>query len=460
MPLFHCLLLLFGCSKDKPTPTDGGDGGAGEGGTTSCVSDGDCHAWQICEAQVCEDGDRNNTVEEAQPILWDEAVEGWLNPAGDRDFYSFTAEGGEFVRINTTHDFAEGNTVLVLRNAAGEVHAWVDDYPTGTAVSTSDSLLYAWLPEGGSWTISVEDAGSYYADGEPVGDPLFSYELLLEEWTGHTQEEDADDAPSYKITMDAADTWIAIGVALEAEGDIDHVQVALDLKNVELRIAGIEALQSYDSGAVPRVRLIDEAGVVLSDKSGVGIDGYAVYPFLNRGTYRLELMDQDGHGGDGEWFYAFAYATAASSEYIDESEPNGGVVHAEEVDLTEAETDNGQIYSYGSRFGTSNEAGDQDWYRVEIPYDSATLIACLSSTWYGSLLTPDLEIHDGEGTLLASEAGDENAYPTVAIDNLTLDAGTYYIVVRSPETASGDLGEWYRFVAYVAPFQAISYSCP
>ena len=406
------------------------------------------------------DGDRNNAIDEAESLLWDDPVTSWLNPAGDQDFYSFTAEAGDYVRITTATEYEDGNTVLVLRNAAGKVHAWVDDYPTGSGVSTFDSVLYAWLPEAGTWTISVQDAGSYYTGGDPVGDPDFTYELRLSIWSGHTSEEDAGDDPSYEITMDATNTWNAIGVALEEDGDTDHVKVILNLDDVELRIAGVVNIDDYDSGASPRVRLIDSDGVTRSDKSGLGPDGYAIYPFLERGTYRLELLDEDSHGGNGEWFFAFAYATDSSSQYVDESEPNDELGQAEEVELTETETDSGSLYSFGNRFGTADAAGDEDWFRLEVPYDGAHLIACLSSAWYGSLLTPDLEIYDDEGTLLASEPGDADTYPNATIDGLAVDSGTYYILVRAPETANGDVGEWYRFVTYAATFDPSSYACP
>src|SRR5678815_1317390 len=95
-----CLgLLLTACVKDKPiedSRPDGDDGGD-DGGTSDCADDGECSPWQICEAGDCLDGDRNNATDEAEPLLWEGAAEGYINPENDVDFYSFTADGGEYI---------------------------------------------------------------------------------------------------------------------------------------------------------------------------------------------------------------------------------------------------------------------------------------------------------------------------------------------------------------------------
>ena len=162
-------LVLFGCGKDEPIEDgstgvgsgDGGDEGGDDGGEYDCESDDECSSWEICESQECVDGDRNNSLDEAEGILWDDATSGYINPADDVDYYTFTAEGGEYIRVSVTNDSEEGDTVLVLRNPSGKTHAVVDNHPTGGSVSTYDSVMYAYLDEAGTWSLSIEDVGSY-----------------------------------------------------------------------------------------------------------------------------------------------------------------------------------------------------------------------------------------------------------------------------------------------------------
>ncbi len=85
------LLFLLACSggttgtdtNTNPTTPD-----------DSCVTDADCQDWEICgDEEECVVGDDNESLEDAEGILWEQTVTGHLQTEGDQDFYSFAADG-------------------------------------------------------------------------------------------------------------------------------------------------------------------------------------------------------------------------------------------------------------------------------------------------------------------------------------------------------------------------------
>ena len=146
------LWALYGCG-DKPIETDTEDTTISQPDTElpeiECSEDSDCDNGTICEDQECIDGDRNNDQDEAVGLLWESEEYETINPVGDIDFFSFSASGGEYVRIYTQTDYESGDTILTLRDPNGKIVTWSDDYPTNTAVNDLDSVIYAYLAEQG-----------------------------------------------------------------------------------------------------------------------------------------------------------------------------------------------------------------------------------------------------------------------------------------------------------------------
>src|SRR4029453_3932274 len=95
-------LLLGACVKDKPiedTEPNGDDGGDDSGTSDRCTDDVECSPGQISGGGSWRGGDCNNATDEAEPLLWEGGAEGYINPENDVDFYSFTADGGEYIGI-------------------------------------------------------------------------------------------------------------------------------------------------------------------------------------------------------------------------------------------------------------------------------------------------------------------------------------------------------------------------
>lgn len=459
IPLLTGLLagIPWGCSGDKPIASQPGDGGA----SAACGDDADCAAWEICEASACVDGDRNNSPEEAVSVLWEDGGQGYINPAGDVDYYALSAAGGEFLRVRTVHEYEPGDTVLTLRDPTGKIVTTSDDYPTGGSVGGADSTIYAYLTVAGEYLIQVEDRGSYYGE-DAVGDSAYLYTLEITEWELHSSESDGQGEPGLELTLGGFDSFAAIGVVLEEDGDTDWVELSHELDGGWLQLYSM--LDLSGSEAEPRVQVYSAGGELLLDQADFAGGAYAYYPAADPGTYQLALGDTDDQGSEQHWYFVFAIMRDAGGSYPLEAEPNDNRGQADPLSMQEAETDSGNTYAYAQVSGFIDDLGDEDWFLVpERP--EAELALCLSSSPGGSLVAPVIEVYDTDGELLASVEGDASASPTAHLDDLFLGTGPHYIRVVDPVGEHAGGGAWYRMVVYTTDFDVYAYedggySCP
>jgi hypothetical protein len=450
---------------------DGGgdDGAGGDGSDGSCSDDAGCGAGQICEADECIDGDRNNSVDEAESLLFtdpsDEAsrIRGILNPIYDQDYYAIQADGGEFVRISTYTDEEDEtrDTVVTLLQDNGKVITYANGHAAGGGVSDADSVVYGYLPTEGTYYVLVEDDATFFGEGEPEGARDYVYDLQMVQWGRRTFEPDSFSEPNESIDMTTASSWFARGVLLEESGDLDYVSLDFQLDGHDLFLDGNYDLEGSD--ADPRVRLLDaRTGEVLRDKRQNGLAGSVWFPDLPRGEYVVELSDAAGGGGAAHWFYLHAIARENEDSYAWETEVNDSLASAEVAAQEELETSSGNLYRVSRLQGLADSVGDEDWFQIESPYDDGRFVVCLNSTWYGSTTAPTVELYDSSGTLMAGVDGETDSAiePTAELANLDVPTGTYYVRVAHPEGVGGTAGDWYRMVTYVASFNVNDYACP
>lgn len=465
-------LMVAGCTGDKPIEgspdgDDGGGEGAGDGGGDgtddgTCVEDTQCAGHEICEGGECVDGDRNNSVDEAETILWDDTRTGYINPETDVDYFTFEADGGEFVRISVTlpEDFEASDSVVELRKANGKVVTTADAFATETGVTGVDAVAFAYLDEPGTYTITVEDDGSAGrdADGEIVGGSAYSYTLALQEWNGHTDETDDLGSPSALVSLADERLWSSVGVVLEEEGDVDYIQLEHGVDGATLYLDGNQDLTGSD--ASPRVRLLTESGTPLTDKVGVGPEEYALAPALDAGTYIVEVSDAGGAGGSNHWTWVHVISRVDSYDHTFDSEPNDSEVSANALVQEEFENSGGNMFTRGQLQGMADEVDDEDWFRFSVDYGESWIVACLNSSVYGSTMAPDIEVYDGAGTLLGSATGSELSDPTTLLENLEATPGDHFLRVIPPVDVTGGPGDWYRVNLFVASFEVGGYACP
>jgi hypothetical protein len=466
------LLLATGCSSDDPID-DGGDGtGSGDGGGSDdgddggpeCFTDEECGPGLICEAEECVDGDRNNSVDEAESMLWDSDITGTINPAGDLDYYSFAAAGGEFIRLDSIVDEDAGqDLVLVVRDTLGKVLAVGDEYPSGGNVSTYDAMIYAYIPEAGTYTVSVEDVGTYYSGGTPNGGLDYSYILSLSETDRHTAETDSFEDPSYVMATSAANTFYPVGVVIDEPGDTDHIQLSFPYDDGTIVIYGMDDLGG--SEAQPSVRLLNSEGEAMSSHDSLYDGSVLFHPDMDAGSYVLEVGDALGQGSAQHWYYLFAMIGEEASSYPDEVEDNGIQAMANVLAMTEHENSGGNLFAKATIEGFSDGPDDEDWFSFDAPYGETWVVMCMNSSIWGSGVTPSIDLFDGVGELLASSEGDASASPNANIENHPVSEGPHFVRVRAPADATTGPDQWWRMNLFAASFEVSTYadggySCP
>jgi len=480
------LTALFACDGDKDL---GGDSGGGTDNTPpiddpSCEADGDCSEWQICEAEECVDGDRNNAEDEALPVILDaeESVESYINTAGDEDFYTFDSDGGEFIfaLIDAHEEVDEGDpkldTFLTLYDPDGQIVTTADDFPNGGSVNNMDSALWAYLSQSGTYVLKVEDANPIKGE-EAWGGRDYTYSLEVSTWGQATYGQSTFAEPflfgdeGLELTEN---TLYAVGVILEGEGEVDYIALDFPYGNAGLYVDGIEDLRGSDANPMASILTMDE--VLLSQRDEVGPNDGVFYPSMTEGGVMVAVEDADGGGGPNHWAVLIIKATDEDSAYASESEPNDTQVQATTIEMPESENSGGKIFYSGTIRGEFNTVGDSDFLKMEVSGEHTVeteegdevqyLVVCANSSRWGSSIAPDITVYDQLGTELGSASGDAGQSPNTSIENIELVPGeAVYLEVDGGEDNLGTPDEWYMLKAYIASFSVLSYdeggySCP
>ncbi len=353
------------------------------------------------------------------------------------------------------------DTVVSIIKDNGKLVTYANGHAAGGGVSDADSLAYAYLPDAGTYYVVVQDDATWFEEGEESAGRDYTYDLLLTEWTANTGETDAFDDPRTGIELSSPNSWSGRGALLETTGDVDYIALSLGINGYDLAIDG-----NYDisgSDADPRVRLLDaNTGEVFGDKRQNGLAGRFWFPEMPAGDYIIEVSDADGGGGSAHWMFVHALAVEHDDNYIWEAESNDESGLANAVTQDPLTTDSGNEYNVARIEGLADFEGDEDWFELTSDYEDGRLVVCLNSSWYGATTAPTIEVYDGEGALLADEAGESDSatYPTAALSNVEAPTGTYYLRVVHPEGAGGQSGDWYRALVFVASFEVTDYACP
>ncbi len=471
MRILALLPLLLACNPadeitDPGPDVETDDTGPGETTDEECDGDEACEAWEICESDRCVDGDRDS-FDGPITIGWDEEITGYLNPESDWDYYALTVEGGEFARIATRPTGAgegepeaseEMDTVVATYDAEGNLLAWEDDYPTGGSVSGSDSIVYTYFPEAGTYRIVVMDSTTAFDAEEKLGGPDFSYVLSVEPYSAPPTEEDSFASPGAEREVDNGYLY-PIPVLLEEEGDSDWLELALPYDDCPVLLRGSAHLDGTD--AAPRVRLYDGGEQLLLDLDELGTNGVALYPSVAGGKAVIEALDGEGGGGANHWFFVIAsayeqgYSTTAEGEeiaYQIDGEPNDTIEQAQLLIQTELETSGGSAYTAAFLWGLQDSEGDEDWYALHAQAGHY-LNVWGTADFNGSLMNPAIEVYDATGSLLTEWYDGSDDAPDLS--NLLIETtGTHYVRVFDETGAAPGGAPWfYRFSIYVTDFE-------
>jgi hypothetical protein len=489
--LFLSLLTLCACGDDKNLGDSGSSGGPGDGdgdgdadGGPECTDDLECAAWEICEAEVCEDGDRNNAVDEAEAvsIAAELAMERYINNAGDMDYYTFTSAGGEFIFtfVDAHDEVGEGDpvpdTFLTLFDPDGNVVTTADDFPNGGSVNNMDSAMWAYLSQEGTYVLRVEDANPIKGE-EAWGGRDFTYTLTVKNWNQATYGSSTFEDPivfgESGLTLEE-NTLYAVGIILENPGDVDYIVLNFPYSNAGLYVDGIEDLTGSDAN--PKASILTMDGALLSVRDSVGPDGGVYYPNMTEGSVIVSVEDAAGGGGSNHWAVLIISAGDEGTARDTEIEANDSQAQATIIEMEEHLNANDRVYFSGTTQGAMNAAGDVDYFEMQVSGDATAtteegdevqyLVVCMNSAKWGSSITPDITVYDDAGNELGSGTGNASADPNNNIENIALDPGAaVYLAVTAGEDNAGSPDEWYMINTFIASFSVTSfedggYKCP
>ena len=508
-----------GIDEDGAGAPGGGDGtitAEGQDGDDTCEDDSECLPWQICDARACSDGDRDNSFSEATNFTQtEEGVGGYINVPNDVDYWRYSSTGGEFIRasldkMEPTAAGLESDLKLTIFSPSGELLTSADDYPNGDRVGNYDSVVYAYLAYAGDYTFMVEDVNAEFG-GTAWGGAEYTYRLRMYDWNQATFGSESSlseplrfgEEDSAGLTM-TPNTWTAVGVILEEEGDVDYI--ALDFQDInvvdssgiqaldedgepygwyngELTVDGILDLSGSD--ATPLVTLHDPDELVSASLEGVGPNGSLKYPAMREGGWVLAVSDAEGGGGTNHWYAVLINTEHRGNTYPWESESNDAPTGSNRVEMTEARNSSDKLFASGTIQGRVDSPGDIDHFSImapdtiagtteEVTEESQWVVVCVTSSNQGSAIAPSLSITDAEGNFLSDGVGDSTeavatdpeADPNLNIENIRITPGeTLTLTVDPGEDTLAGPDEWYRLRAFIASFPVSAYedggyACP
>ncbi len=436
-------LFVAGC---EPASTDGepGDEPVDEG---TCVTDDDCGDRSICEDDACREGDRNDTVEAAEPLFWEETVGGEINPAGDVDWFAVEADGGEFVRISVVTEELEGglDSVLSVYDSAGHRVVWEDEHPAGN-VSSADSMCFAYFAEAGTYYLKVEDAGTFYGES-PVGGSGEAYTLELTRWNSVGVEPDSAQSVGLDFGSVTTNVLYSMPVLVSEAGDTDWA--AFDLPAAATPIYVVALTHAEESDLVPRVTMRNRDGDDVLAITEPSSTAPGVLPDPEGTAYVVGATDASGGGGADHWTWLFLVLRDPGDGYPRGVEPDDTLEEANVLTLTDEEPDSG---AYWTAFGQGrvSTGSDVDLYAFDVSFEGAYVNVFVGAQELGSLLVPRIEVLDATGATI------DVAESTVGTDVDALDLGPYasgrhYFRVTAGAESTGDGGEgsFYLFGLYV-----------
>ncbi|MDO9280541.1 MAG: hypothetical protein Q7U06_01435 [Pseudomonadota bacterium] len=433
-------LFVAGCDGRSE---DTGPEGKPETPGDECAADGDCASTEICEADTCVDGDRNDDNESAENIFWADTIDGEINPSGDVDWYAVQAEGGEFFRVSVVTAELDGglDSVVSVYNDAGKRLVWEDEHPAGN-VSSADSMCFGYFPEAGTYYLKVEDAGSFY-ETDPVGGSGESYTLEISEWNSVGVETDSSQEAGLNFGALSANVLYSFPVFLGEPGDVDWAALDLPAVGSPLYVVGLQ--NGDESDLVARVTMKNADGddvLALTDPSA---SAPALLPNPAGTRYVVGATDVSGGGGADYWTWLFFVVRDPDSGNPPGREPDDTLEEANVMLLEDQDPDSGAFWSaYGQ--GSIDTESDADLYTFDVPFDDAFISVYLGAQPYGSLLAPRVELLDATGAVL------DTVDSAVGLDADALNLGPYprgdysLRVTAAPDTgAVGGEGYFYLF---------------
>ena len=378
----------FGCSSD-PVVDDGGEGGMGGMGTStsstgmgpgSTTSTGGMGGMApVDESTSCADAPQMEMVTN-NGVTFYRSV-GYINPAGDSDYFLLNAQAGEWLQLltiaNEEDDPTLIDTVITLYNEDGSQQlAQVDDaFPR----LTTDSEMFYRVETAGTYCLKVEEF-SDWAGQTPEGGPNFFYNAIslpivfadFDEFNEDTEPNDTLAAPqanlTYLVSQMSGLNFTQLAGVFDADTDVDVWQydapnITIDPGNIysmELSFtpSGIDGFGGTTSPGI--INIYDAADTTTAlarlDVAN-GSEGFSAVPIVPGGSYLIEVeREAAGAAGSNPFYFMKMGAQLFLNQVEADDTLNNTSAGAESITPSPMTTSH---FLYGDL-----PAGDEDWWIV------------------------------------------------------------------------------------------------
>lgn len=323
-------------------------------GTAGCAKDEEVDGLELDAGLLSCQRDENSQPESAQSLAVETPQEGYICPAGDRDWYLIDIPSEQTVldvalAMDVPLSPIEPNyTVWTLDEEGGP--GSVAAAPPFTSVGAELENIHCLDP--GPYLLQVNDAADDSADLRNA------YELSI----STRSDQDTNEPNNTTESATALSSGQQTTGFITCPGDYDHFRIEVPAGNL-LRIH----LTSEISGYEPLLTLRDTDGQVLAqevNRSGrvqpTEIDRYITLP--EGGTYFVTVSDDDDYDADPETPYELTVDFVTDT---DPNEPNNSTETA--TDLSSTALSCGSSWSSWTEMsGTIGAPGDNDWFRVPL----------------------------------------------------------------------------------------------
>ncbi len=350
----------------------------------------------------------NNTFAQAQAIVPDVLIVGRLDPAGDVDFFSFTADAGQRLTVDINARSltppSEADTVVTLFDSNGQPLAENDD-----AGGSLDSFLTFEIPRSGRYFVRVRNFS-------PKGGPSYAYEALIT-LTGAAPPPPGivmESEPNNSLTQANAIALPAIvSGTINPAGDVDFF--AFEARRGQQLVIDLDARSLTPPSPLDTVvTLFDSRGQQLAENDDAegSTDSLLRFTIPTDGRYFFRVRSFDGKGGPDYAYRATVTLTGAARPR--ESEPNDQFAQAN------------QLPPDTPLAGTIDPAGDADIFFFDSERGRMVTITVRAKT----LIPPSpavLKLEIFFGTVkLGESVGSETRDPVLTFATLPL-FGRYFV---------------------------------
>lgn len=415
------LVGAIGCSGGDG---DGGDAGAADAGAAPDAAAVDSG---FADASTPDSGadDGNDGFDQAVDSGKNTSlgVPGAIEWPGDRDYFRFEGEAGEFVAIFTNSSPGlsgrQVDPVIRLYDAQQTQVAENDDALPRFDV---DSEIIYRLPNTGTYYVEVLE-WSDWAEEAPIGDPELRYRLLVRTVNdvnpGVTVEIEAGNDAASAIPLDVPQTaGLAVG-GFDDASDVDVYALTVTRPGrFGFLLAMPPGVEGYGSTSpLGEVWVTTSSGTEVVARKTLSAEVLDVSPALPPGDYQLWLAHPGTPGAND--FYVFKFFLLEEAD--EEIEPNDTRELAYPLTLISREQQMDRAAFVLAHLGE----GDTDYFQLTVASNEAVTVFCTAETDGSGVRGLTVDLLDDGGNPITSVM--ETSTEFAAIDRQSVDTPTVYV---------------------------------